>query len=337
VAAKRDVVGAIAAAKVRATRTKLPANGYTSATVPAAKVNATRTLLAATGSTSGTVAAAQAVAKQTTLAANSNPRGTVATVGEIRPPLKWAGGKRWLVPRLRELYAPYRNRRLVEPLCGGLAVALGLQPQRALLNDISPHASNFYRRLKAGFSIALEMRNDERLYYRHRERFNLLVAQGAAESLEAAALFYFLNRTGYNGLCRFNSRGEFNVPFGRYTTINYVRDFACYRAAFARWTFSSKDFAHLPLRPDDFVYADPPYDVVFTRYAKEDFGWEDQVRLADYLAQHRGPVVLSNQATERIVELYERRGFALSFLAAPRRISCKDRKPALEVLATRNL
>ena len=286
-----------------------------------------------------TVAAAKARSTRTTLAASGYSSRTVAaTVGEeIRPPLKWAGGKRWLVPKLRELYAPYRNRRLVEPLCGGLAVALGLQPRRALLNDISPHASNFYRRLKAGFTIALEMRNDERLYYRYRERFNLLVAQGAADSLEAAALFYFLNRTGYNGLCRFNSRGEFNVPFGRYTTINYVRDFACYRDAFARWTFSSKDFAHLPLRPDDFVYADPPYDVVFTRYAKEDFGWDDQVRLADFLAAHRGPVVLSNQATDRIVELYERRGFALSFMPAPRRISCKDRKPALEVLATRNL
>ena len=243
VAAKRDVVGTIAAVKTRATRTKLPVSRQYQCYGRGGEVNATRTLLAATGSTSGTVAAAQAVAKQTTLAANSNPRGTVATVGEIRPPLKWAGGKRWLVPRLRELYAPYRNRRLVEPLCGGLAVALGLQPQRALLNDISPHASNFYRRLKAGFSIALEMRNDERLYYRHRERFNLLVAQGAAESLEAAALFYFLNRTGYNGLCRFNSRGEFNVPFGRYTTINYVRDFACYRGAFARWAFSGKNCA----------------------------------------------------------------------------------------------
>ncbi len=299
-------------------------NDATSATVAAAKVRARVTTLAANAY------------RSTTGSANSYTKGTAAA-DEIRPPLKWAGGKRWLVPKLRELYAPYRNRRLVEPLCGGLAVALGLQPRRALLNDISPHASNFYRRLKAGFTITLEMRNDERLYYRYRERFNLLVAQGAADSLEAAALFYFLNRTGYNGLCRFNSRGEFNVPFGRYTTINYVRDFACYRSAFARWTFSSKDFAHLPLHPDDFVYADPPYDVVFTRYAKEDFGWDDQVRLADFLAAHRGPVVLSNQATERIVELYERRGFALSFMPAPRRISCKDRKPALEVLATRNL
>jgi DNA adenine methylase len=255
----------------------------------------------------------------------------------IRPPLKWAGGKRWLAPRLRELYEPYRDRRLVEPLCGGLAVALGLQPHRALLNDISPHACNFYRRLKAGFITTLEMRNDEQLYYRHRERFNQLISEGKAKTSEAAALFYFLNRTGYNGLCRFNSSGAFNVPFGRYTTINYTNDFASYRSAFARWTFTSTDFALLPLKPGDFVYADPPYDVVFTRYAKEDFDWDDQVRLAEFLARHPGPVVLSNQKTDRIVELYERLGYSMSFLSAPRRISCKERKPAMEVLATRNL
>jgi DNA adenine methylase len=254
-----------------------------------------------------------------------------------KPPLKWAGGKRWLVPRLRELYEPYRTWRLVEPLCGGLAVALGLQPRRALLNDISPHACNFYRRLMAGFRPAIEMRNDERLYYRHRARFNQLISGGAADSAEAAALFYFLNRTGYNGLCRFNSRGEFNVPFGRYAKIDYATDFAGYRAVFAGWTFSNQDFARLRLSDRDFVYADPPYDVVFTRYAQEDFGWDDQVRLAKFLVLHRGPVVLSNQATDRIIALYERLGYSLSYLAGPRRISCKERKPALEVLATRNL
>jgi len=270
-------------------------------------------------------------------AANGRVAGTEEEAEALRPPLKWAGGKRWLVPRLRELYEPYRDRRLVEPLCGGLAIALGLRPHSALLNDISPHASNFYRRLKRGFRTTLAMRNDERLYYRYRERFNRLIADGKAQCDEAAALFYFLNRTGYNGLCRFNSRGEFNVPFGRYTNINYVHDFAEYRATFARWTFANTDFARLLLHANDFVYADPPYDVVFTRYTKEDFGWADQVRLAEFLARHRGPAALSNQATERIVELYDRLGFTLSFLQGPRRISCKERKPALEVLATRNL
>jgi len=255
---------------------------------------------------------------------------------ELRPPLKWAGGKRWLVPHLRPLWEPCCDRRLVEPLCGGLAVTLGLNPARALHNDISPHAINFYRHLRRGFAVELPMRNERALYYSHRRRFNQLIAAGGARSAEAAALFYYLNRTGYNGLCRFNSRGEFNVPFGRYRTINYTRDFSAYRAAFARWTFTATDFAAVALRPGDFVYADPPYDVEFTRYAKEDFGWRDQERLVRWLAAHRGPVVLSNQATPRIVELYAGLGFELRFLEAPRMISCTgDRTPAREVLALR--
>ncbi|MGC2277920.1 MAG: DNA adenine methylase, partial [Candidatus Binatus sp.] len=66
--------------------------------------------------------------------------------------MKWAGGKRWLVPRLARLFSPHRYRRLVEPLCGGLAISLGLVPDRALINDITPHAINFYSWLKQGLS-----------------------------------------------------------------------------------------------------------------------------------------------------------------------------------------
>ena len=270
-------------------------------------------------------------------AGNDGRQGVRRQSLELRPPLKWAGGKRWLLPHLRPLWEPHSKRRLVEPLCGGLAVAIGLQPTRALLNDISPHACNFYRWLKRGFVITLPMRNDAALYYAYRERFNRLIAEGGEQSAEAASLFYYLNRTCYNGLCRFNSRGEFNVPFGRYSVINYRSDFSAYRRQFAGWSFVSGDFARARIADDDFVYADPPYDVEFTRYAKEDFGWDDQVRLARMLARHRGPVLLSNQGTPRIVELYRKEGFELRFFSAPRRISCKERVPAAEVLAARNL
>jgi DNA adenine methylase len=254
-----------------------------------------------------------------------------------RPPLKWAGGKRWQVPHLHPLWAPHRDRRLVEPFCGGLAVTLGLMPQRALLNDINPHVLNFYRWLKRGFTISLPMTNASRQYYAHRERFNQLLADGQGASAEAAALFYYLNRTGYNGLCRFNRKGGFNVPFGRYSRITYTRDFAPYREVFAGWDLTQTDFEAIAIKPDDFIYADPPYDVEFRQYSKEGFLWQEQVRTARWLARHRGPVVLSNQATDRIVELYEGLGFTLKFFQAPRMISCTgDRTPAREVLAIRN-
>jgi len=256
----------------------------------------------------------------------------------LKPPLKWAGGKRWLVPLLKTLWEPHRESRLVEPLCGGLAVALGLLPGRALLNDVNPHAINFYRWLQKGLRPKLAMVNECASFYACRQRFNDSIAAGRDATREAAELFYYLNRTGYNGLCRFNSKGLFNVPFGRYRTIDYARDFSPYRPLFAGWKFACGDFESLPLRPGDFVYADPPYDVEFTTYSKGGFRWEDQVRLAAWLKAHEGPVVLSNQATARIVRLYEGAGFRLQFFDAPRRISCTgDRTPAREVLALRNL
>ncbi len=256
----------------------------------------------------------------------------------IKPPLKWAGGKRWLVPHLHPLWAPHRGRRLVEPLCGGLAVTLGLAPERALINDLNPHLVNFYRWLQGGLAVAIALENNAELFYVHRARFNHLVATGHTESKEAAELFYYLNRTAFNGLCRFNSKGEFNVPFGAFKQINYTRDFAPYTDVFAEWQFTVGSFDSISLAPDDFVYADPPYDVEFTKYSKEDFGWDDQVRLAHWLAAHPGPVVLSNQATERVVQLYTALGFEIRVLSAPRRISCTgDRTPADEVLAVKGL
>lgn len=163
----------------------------------------------------------------------------------LLPPLKWTGGKRWLVPYLKEIWTKHSARRLVEPLCGGLAVALGLLPDRALLNDINPHLINFFRQIQKGFFIDLPMENDQELYYVHRNRFNFLAAKGKAETAEAAGLFYYLNRTGYNGLCRFNRSGEYNVPFGSYGKINYTRNFLPYRELFRSWTFESVDFGQM--------------------------------------------------------------------------------------------
>jgi DNA adenine methylase len=256
----------------------------------------------------------------------------------VRPPLKWAGGKRWQVPHLLPLWQAHSARRVVEPFCGGLAVTLGLSPERALLNDVNPHLINLYSWLKRGLHIDLPMENDATLYYRHRVAFNEALREQRQDTAEAASLFYYLNRTGFNGLCRFNNRGEFNVPFGRYKRITYTRDFSLYREAFARWTFRCGDFDSIQVRADDFVYADPPYDVEFTSYSQGGFGWDEQVRAAEWLAAHPGPVVLSNQATKRVVKLYRGLGFTLRYLQAPRLISCTgDRTPAREVLATRNL
>jgi DNA adenine methylase len=187
-------------------------------------------------------------------------------------------------------------------------------------------------------TIKRPLKNDKELYYHYRSNFNDLIKGKKGHTKKAAELFYYLNRTGYNGLCRFNQKDEFNVPFGSYKNINYVTDFTPYKALFQQWEFSSVDFEKLQLQEDDFIYADPPYDVEFTSYSKDGFTWEDQVRLVKWLLKHPGPVVLSNQATERIVELYADAGFKIAYYDAPRRISCNgDRSPAKEVLATRGI
>lgn len=259
----------------------------------------------------------------------------------VRPLLKWPGGKRWLVPKLKELYDP--SWRLVDPFVGGASVPIGLNPKRCLVNDISPHVINLYWWLREGLDTEgdwfqpVPFKNDAETYYANRDRFNALIRDGKEVTKEAALLFYYLNRTGFNGLCRFNSKGEYNVPFGKYAQINYLQDFDEYRE-YMDWDLQHGDFSELELEPTDFIYADPPYDAGFTKYTQGDFTWEDQERLAKWLAAHPGPVVASNRATERIVALYKSLGFDLTEVMGPRRIAANgNRDKVPEMLATRNL
>lgn len=257
----------------------------------------------------------------------------------LKPPLKWAGGKRWLVPKLREIWQEYQDDyQLIEPFCGGLAIALGLAPQQAILNDVNPHLINFYRWLKKGMRCQGEMQNHEDFYYEQRQRFNDLILAGKGRNKEAAELFYYLNRTGFNGLCRFNKKGGFNVPFGSYKKITYRQEFLEYKTVFKHWQFLAKDFEKIQVSNKSFIYADPPYDVEFHQYSAGGFNWDHQVRLAQWLADQTVPIIASNQATTRVINLYENLGFDIKEIPAPRRISCNgDRRPALEMLAMKNI
>ena len=219
-----------------------------------------------------------------------------------------------------------------------MAVALGLLPDRALLADVNSHLIHFYQWIQDGLMIDIDMRNDRDCFDAARRRFNSLIAAGKAGCDEAAGLFYYLNRTCFNGLCRFNRSGEYNVPFGRYKTINYIRDFTGYQPVLSRWEVLRRDFEELDLLPEDFIYADPPYDVEFRQYSSGGFTWDDQVRLARWLAEHPGPVVASNQATDRVLDLYRELGFSLDTRLAPRLIACNgDRTQAMEMVATLHL
>jgi len=260
----------------------------------------------------------------------------------LDPSLKWAGGKRWLVPEFSELWSKHQHRRLVEPFCGAAAITLGVRPDKALLNDINPHLMNFHRWLQRGLTIDIPMEYDKAFYYRSRSCFNQLANNGGVSSKEAASLFYYLNHTCFNGLCRFNQSGQFNVPFGKYKGVSYQREFGEYQQEYANWTLSAGHFLETAVEPDDFIYADPPYDgdeSAFVGYAGIPFDWQDQVALARWLAQHPGPVVTSNAATERITALYRELGFTLTTRQVARAINSKGdgRSAVSEMLAMRNL
>lgn len=253
-------------------------------------------------------------------------------MSSLPPLLRWAGGKRWLAPRIKEMYEPHRHRRLVEPFCGGLSIALELQPDRYLGNDINKHLINFYRRVRDD-EFSFFGYNDEAYYCEARNRLNSL----DPDSYITAQNFYYLNLAGFNGLCRYNRKGEFNVPYGKREKLAICEDFEPYRKQFRHWNFLNRDYLGIGVVYSDFLFVDSPYDDGFVGYSGNAFGWQQQIELADWLDRcPKVPQIATNKATDRIIELYQSRGWSIELVDAPRRISCNgDRNSVKEMLATR--
>jgi DNA adenine methylase len=269
--------------------------------------------------------------------------------------VKWAGGKAQLVPRFRQVFPPARGgpesrpagfERYFEPFLGGGAVYLALRPARAVLSDLNADLMNAWRVVRDD-PEALMAALDAHVYDRaHYYRVRALEPE-ALDPVQRAARFIYLNKTCYNGLYRVNSRGRFNVPFGRYprppklydranllAISRLLRDAELLCAPFEEGTEGAG--------PGDFVYLDPPYDPLsptanFTGYTEGNFTREDQRRLAAHVRDldRRGCLVaVSNSDTPEIRELY--RGFHIETVRMPRNINCKPdgRAPVHELLIT---
>jgi DNA adenine methylase len=215
--------------------------------------------------------------------------------------------------------APKAIGTYYEPFVGGgavfFALALGQRFERAVLGDANDELIACYRALQTDVDaviLALKRhRYDEDYYYRLRERDPAAMSPAA----RAARLIY-LNRCGYNGLYRVNSKGRFNVPFGRYANPRICDEEGLRAAADAlqRARLVAGDFeaAMGAATPDDFVYLDPPYVPLsatssFTAYARERFGDDEQKRLADALRALRArkvPALLSNSDCVTTRRLY---------------------------------
>lgn len=238
---------------------------------------------------------------------------------EIRPFLKWVGGKTKLLPQLLPLL-PKRINTYYEPFLGGAAVFFHLAStgliNRAVLNDFNPELINCYRVVRDFPEELIEqtarLKFDPGVFKELRA-----IRPSALSPVRRAARTIYLNRTGFNGLYRLNKKGEFNVPWGKYvnpTILDAPRIRACGEALNRYASLYSEDFSSVveAAVAGDVVYFDPPYVPLnatsnFRSYTKEGFGLQDQKRLALCFRQlvERGVAVLaSNSDTPLVRELY---------------------------------
>lgn len=264
---------------------------------------------------------------------------------KIRPPLKWAGGKYRVLDHL--LATLPQGQRLIEPFAGSVVLSLNASYRRFVWNDVNADLINFFREVKAdGDSFISEARklfapryNTSRTYYKLRQEFNELTNRR-----RKSVLFLYLNRHGYNGLCRYNSSGGFNVPFGKYKRPYFPDVELRHLSKLAkRARLECRDFAAImtKTKPGDVVYCDPPYVPLsstsyFTAYDSSGFSMNDQQRLAEVARQTsaRGVhVLISNHLTEFTKEAYA--GASIKTFAVQRQISRdgSNRKKIAEMLA----
>ena len=244
----------------------------------------------------------------------------------VRPFLKWAGGKRQLLPEIVK-YVPKRisKHTYYEPFIGGGALLFELQPPKAVINDSNKELINCYKVIKDSLDELMEelsknkYSNSETSYYEMRDLDRSTKKYASLSEVEKAARIIYLNKTCYNGLFRVNSQGQFNVPFGRYKNPNFLDDAVL--IAVNKYlnsndiTLLNQDFAEAvkDANTGDFVYLDPPYDPVsqtasFTGYDVNGFNRDEQERLKeefDALHKKGCKVMLSNSCTDFIMDLYK--------------------------------
>lgn len=254
----------------------------------------------------------------------------------LRPFLKWAGNKYRIIERVKARLPA--GRRLVEPFTGSGAVFLNTDYPRYLLADGNKDLIDLYNTLKReGETFINDCRklfrpanNTAEIYYRLRAEFN-----ACTDTRRRAVLFVYLNRHGYNGLCRYNAKGGFNVPFGRYKKPYFPEaEMHAFHHKAKRATFRHESFERTmrKLRDGDVVYCDPPYVPLslsssFTAYHADGFSLAQQQQLADSAAQaaQRGVAVLiSNHDTPFTRDAY--RVADIERLSVQRSISCHGHK-----------
>lgn len=258
----------------------------------------------------------------------------------LQPFTKWTGGKRQLLPVIRELM-PKTYNRYFEPFVGGGALFFDLAPKDAVINDFNAELINCYQQIKDNPQELIEILKVHQEYNSKEYYLDLRSADRderidmMSEVQRAARILYML-RVDFNGLYRVNSKNQFNVPYGRYKNPKIVDENLV--SAISTYLNNNQieikkgDFekAVLDVQPGDFVYFDPPYiplseTSAFTSYTHEGFSYDDQVRLRDTfkkLSDVGAYVMLSNSSSFLVEELY--RDFNIHYVEANRTNGAKS-------------
>lgn len=255
----------------------------------------------------------------------------------IRPFLKWAGNKYRIIDRLRKTLP--QGKCLIEPFAGSAAVFLNTDYERYIINDNNPDLIHLYKLLKKdGADFIKKCRyyftprfNKEEQYYKLRQKFN-----ETSDTNKRAVLFVYLNRHGYNGLCRYNNKGGYNVPFGRYKSPYFPeKEMLAFhkKAQHAEFKLSSFEEVIQSAKKGDVIYCDPPYvplspSANFTTYSKGGFNMEKQQQLADLankVAALGIPILISNHNTNFTRKAYNNANKITKF-HVQRFISCNGNK-----------
>lgn len=251
----------------------------------------------------------------------------------MKPLVKYRGGKSKEIPHL-EKHIPEFDGRYIEPFFGGGALFFYLEPKRAIINDINSKLMAFYKGVKSNFeTLQKELSEIEKIYYINRKKFEELKAETPTERVsdenEAlyyqirdmfndltdknysdALLYFFINKTAYSGMIRYNSKGEFNVPYGRYANLNTSLVTKMHSKLLSNAEIHNCDYKNIfeMAEEDDFMFLDPPYDCVFSDYGnaehRDGFNEKNHTELANAYKQLKCKALMVIGRTPLTEKLY---------------------------------
>jgi DNA adenine methylase len=237
-------------------------------------------------------------------------------MAQITSFIRWAGGKSWLVPYIKEIVNGFEFNNYFEPFMGGASIFFAINtPGKCFLSDVNEDLVNAFSAIrddhKKVISFLNNYTNDEESYYRIR-------GSEVTDKYEKAARFLYLNANSYNGLYRVNKSGKYNVPYGkRNVPVNLERlEEVSVRLQGVEISCHDFEVSKEKIAKGDLVFLDPPYTVSkenngFIAYNSTLFSLDDQYRLGgliDYINQQGAYFILTNAAHEKILEIFEHKG-----------------------------